>query len=63
MIALGDLLKAEHGESCDCETCLVIQPLVDARLASQPLAASAPEAEHEPVLGCIICGLRYDHGQ
>ena len=28
VLAAGDQLIRDHGESCDCDTCLVVQPLV-----------------------------------
>jgi hypothetical protein len=33
-LALHDLMRDEHGESCDCETCLAVQSLADVALAA-----------------------------
>jgi hypothetical protein len=33
ILALGDLLRDEHGESCDCDTCLAVQPVVEVALS------------------------------
>jgi hypothetical protein len=52
VLALGDTLTRLHGESCDCEVCLMVQPAVDAALRS-------PDTETAGGLGpdeCPCCG-------
>ena len=36
VLQAGTRLTEQHGESCDCDTCLVVQPLVDAALDAAP---------------------------
>ncbi len=47
VIVAGDRLAKEHGESCDCDTCLIVQPLADAALAAidARLAGTTPDQE------------------
>ena len=60
IVALGDLLNAEHGESCDCDTCLAVQPLVDFALAT-PSAQDERRPVHHHDYGATVIPCSQDH--
>ena len=61
VLAVGDWLRDHHGESCDCELCLMVQPAVDARLASPEPREDATPATGPDVRECeCVPGHRCD---